>query len=327
MAGKGSSFIAKMSGRLPQCAAASRAMSSGKAAWDGPRKSKEYPLHVKTIACLSKEQVLKVLDLAKSMKADPLKYSSVLKQRTLLMLFEKPSLRTRVSFETGMTQLGGHAIHYNIADSPLGKKESIQVMIIFTSKLNFLNRSAFFRIPHGSFLVTWTLSLHESSPVRFDSRAVYLRILISLLNADIGLNYAECSFYWYQIMALFLPQAVDEMAANASIPVVNALDDFAHPCQATSSYLFLSFFSVYVSIAPRLMAKLARRLSSIPILPPNCATTQHPLRAGGSRVLSESAAAGPPLSQCVPCSNGTITKIIAYGAIFIFIIGSNYYFC
>jgi ornithine carbamoyltransferase len=104
-------------------------MSSGRAAWDGPRQSKEYPLHVKTIACLTKEQVLKVLALAKDMKAAPHKYSAVLKQKTLLMLFEKPSLRTRVSFETGMTQLGGHAIHYNIADSPLGKKESIQVFI------------------------------------------------------------------------------------------------------------------------------------------------------------------------------------------------------
>ena len=42
------------------------------------------------------------------------------------MLFEKPSLRTRVSFETGMTQLGGHAIFYSVKDSPLGKKESLE---------------------------------------------------------------------------------------------------------------------------------------------------------------------------------------------------------
>ena len=43
----------------------------------------------------------------------------------MLMIFEKPSLSTRVSFETGLNQLGGHAIFYSIKDSPLGKKENI----------------------------------------------------------------------------------------------------------------------------------------------------------------------------------------------------------
>ena len=43
----------------------------------------------------------------------------------MLMLFEKPSLRTRVSFETGMNQLGGHAIYYSIAESPMGKGETV----------------------------------------------------------------------------------------------------------------------------------------------------------------------------------------------------------
>lgn len=170
-----------MGGRLPQCVATSRAMSSGRAAWDGPRKSKEYPLHVKTIACLSKEQVLKVLSVAKDMKADPHKYANSLKQRTLLMLFEKPSLRTRVSFETGMTQLGGHAIHYNIADSPLGKKESIQ-----------------------------------------DTARVLSRY-VDAVSARV-----------------FTRKAVEELAGNATIPVVNALDDFAHPCQMLADLLTIA---------------------------------------------------------------------------------------
>ena len=46
--------------------------------------------------------------------------------KTLLMIFEKPSLRTRLSFEAGMTQMGGHAIYYHTENSPMGSgKESI----------------------------------------------------------------------------------------------------------------------------------------------------------------------------------------------------------
>ena len=65
-----------------------------------------------------------MLELAHKMKADPPAYYDALPNETLLMLFEKPSLRTRVSLEVGMTELGGHAIAYMIGDSPLGKKET-----------------------------------------------------------------------------------------------------------------------------------------------------------------------------------------------------------
>ena len=52
-----------------------------------------------------------VIDLAMSIKKSPEKYSHALKGKTLAMLFQKTSTRTRVSFETGMTKLGGHAIY------------------------------------------------------------------------------------------------------------------------------------------------------------------------------------------------------------------------
>ncbi|MBN1157551.1 ornithine carbamoyltransferase [Candidatus Woesearchaeota archaeon] len=66
-----------------------------------------------------------VLILSADIKKNPARYSNALKGKTLLMFFEKPSLRTRLSFEVAMTQLGGHAIFYSIKDSPLGKKETI----------------------------------------------------------------------------------------------------------------------------------------------------------------------------------------------------------
>jgi len=150
---------------------------SGKPKWDGPKYA-GYPQHVKHIGSMTKDQIQKVIDLALKMKADPHAYTSALKDRTLLALFEKPSLRTRVSLETGMTQLGGHCIYYALADSPLGKKESI-----------------------------------------FDTAKVVSRY-VDVVTARVNTR-----------------QAVDELIANASVPVVNALDDYGHPCQMLADIL------------------------------------------------------------------------------------------
>src|SRR3972149_6913613 len=49
-----------------------------------------------------------------------------LRGRTLAMIFQKPSLRTRITFETGMTQLGGHAIYYTATDGRIGARESVE---------------------------------------------------------------------------------------------------------------------------------------------------------------------------------------------------------
>ncbi len=68
---------------------------------------------------------MNLIEKAIHIKKHPGRYSTALKEKTLLMIFEKPSLRTRVSFEAGMTQLGGHAIFYSVTDSPLGKKETM----------------------------------------------------------------------------------------------------------------------------------------------------------------------------------------------------------
>jgi len=98
--------------------------------------------------------------------------------RTLAMIFEKPSLRTRVSFEAAMTQLGGAAINLAPADIGLGKRE----------------------------------------PVRDVAR-----VLGRMCDA---------------IMArVFAHSLLEEMAAYAGVPVLNALSDFSHPCQALADLL------------------------------------------------------------------------------------------
>lgn len=121
---------------------------------------------------INKEEILEILNLADDIKRNPISYSTKLKGKTLLMIFEKPSLRTRVSFEVGMTQMGGHAIYYDIATSPMGKKESI------------------------------------SDTAKTASR--YIDIIMA---------------------RLFSHEHIEELAKHSTVPVINALTNFSHPCQ------------------------------------------------------------------------------------------------
>lgn len=82
-------------------------------------------MHLLSLAHLDSENILELISRASKVKNNPEKYGDALKNKTMLMIFEKPSLRTRVSFEAAMTQLGGHAIYLDAKDSPLGEKESI----------------------------------------------------------------------------------------------------------------------------------------------------------------------------------------------------------
>jgi len=130
------------------------------------------------ISDYDKKWLESVVDLALDVKINPKKYYNHMDHKTLLMFFEKPSLRTRVSFEVGMTQMGGHAIYYDISTSPMGKKETVADTAIVSSR--------------------------------------YVDIMIARLlkNKD-----------------------VKELAENATVPVINALDDMGHPTQIIADLL------------------------------------------------------------------------------------------
>src|SRR5204863_2764022 len=73
----------------------------------------------------SAAEVAEIFELAADIKARPKKYRDALEGQTLAMIFEKSSTRTRVSFEAGMFQLGGHALFLSSRDIQLGRGEPI----------------------------------------------------------------------------------------------------------------------------------------------------------------------------------------------------------
>ena len=81
-----------------------------------------------TLDEISDKELSKIIDLGIKLKKELKKGSSkpILKNKTLAMIFQKPSTRTRVSFETGMYQLGGHALNLSSDDLQLSRGESIE---------------------------------------------------------------------------------------------------------------------------------------------------------------------------------------------------------
>jgi ornithine carbamoyltransferase len=80
-----------------------------------------------SIADFSASEIDEIFELSRKLKEQVRKGSEHhhLEGKVLAMIFEKPSLRTRVTFETGMVQLGGHAIYLSPQDIQLGKRESV----------------------------------------------------------------------------------------------------------------------------------------------------------------------------------------------------------
>lgn len=78
-----------------------------------------------SIRDFSPEEISYLLDLAHEIKGHPTAHTGALKGKTLAMIFEKPSLRTRVSFDVGIQQLGGFSLYLSNAEINLGKRESL----------------------------------------------------------------------------------------------------------------------------------------------------------------------------------------------------------
>ena len=98
------------------------------------------PNHFLHIADFSKDELLALLQLAKEIKTKYKKREEYkpFKDQSLAMIFAKPSARTRISFETGFTWMGGHALFLGPSDIGIGKREEIKDIARVISRYNNL---------------------------------------------------------------------------------------------------------------------------------------------------------------------------------------------
>jgi ornithine carbamoyltransferase len=121
-----------------------------------------------------------LLELAALVKARPADFRTALAGKQIVLFFEKPSFRTRLTFESGIYSLGGHAMFVDQLTSRIGEREPVSDMA------------------HN--LERWVDAL---------------------------------------VLRTFSHRTVTELARFASIPVINALSDYEHPCQALADFLTL----------------------------------------------------------------------------------------
>jgi len=133
-----------------------------------------------SIKDLTRDDYNYLIDTAITIKKDMTSYYDVLRRRTVVLIFDKPSLRTRVTFEVAMRQFGGSSIYMRGNEISLGKRETV---------------------------------------------------------SDAAKNLSR----WVDgiVMRTFGHDVIEELAEAATIPVVNALTDLEHPCQALACFLTL----------------------------------------------------------------------------------------
>jgi ornithine carbamoyltransferase len=90
-----------------------------------------------TIAEMDSGEISDILELTRDLKRDKSRYSDSLKGKSIGLIFQKPSNRTRVSFEIGMVQLGGYAIYLGPSEISMGRRESVKdVACVLSRYLN-----------------------------------------------------------------------------------------------------------------------------------------------------------------------------------------------
>ncbi len=128
-----------------------------------------------SLSGLSPEHIEGILELARKIKKDKAEYADSLKGKAIGLIFQKPSNRTRVSFEIGMVQLGGYAIYLGPSEIGMGGRESVKDVA---------------------------------------------KVLSRYLDCLVARTYKHAD--------------VELLATHATVPVINGLSDYAHPCQALS---------------------------------------------------------------------------------------------
>ncbi|PAJ72124.1 ornithine carbamoyltransferase [Pseudoalteromonas sp. NBT06-2] len=109
---------------------------------------------------LDNTALLKMLDLAKALKANPQDFNQALAGLSIVTLFEKPSLRTRLSFDIGINKLGGHAVYLDQQNGAMGSRESVKD---FALNISTWADGIVARVNQHSTLTT--LAEHASVPV------------------------------------------------------------------------------------------------------------------------------------------------------------------
>lgn len=91
--------------------------------------------HFVNMTDINPDELATILQTAANVKKSPGEFATRFTGKTLAMIFQKPSLRTRVSFEAGMTQMGGHAIYLSPSDISIGKREITEDIAIVLSRM------------------------------------------------------------------------------------------------------------------------------------------------------------------------------------------------